>query len=43
VETGIGYSLTRSIVFKGVWQINRREGGAVRKDALGAVQVLYWF
>jgi hypothetical protein len=43
VETGIGYSLTRSIVFKGVWQVNRRDGGRVRKDSLGAVQVLYWF
>ncbi len=43
VETGIGYSLTRSIIFKGVWQVNGRDGGRVRKDSLGAVQVLYWF
>jgi hypothetical protein len=42
-ETGFGYSLTRNIVFKGVWQKNGRDGGRVRKDALFAGQVLYWF
>ena len=43
LETGVGYSLTRSIILKGVWQVNHRDGGRVRKDSLGAVQVLYWF
>ena len=42
-ETGIGYSLTRNITFKGVWQKNGRDGGRVRKDAYFAGQVLYWF
>ncbi|HEX6163870.1 MAG TPA: hypothetical protein VFZ31_10920 [Vicinamibacterales bacterium] len=42
-ETGIGYSLTRNITFKGVWQKNGRDGGRVPKDALFAGQVLYWF
>jgi hypothetical protein len=42
-ETGIGYSLTRNITFKGVWQKNGRDGGRVRKDAFFAGQVLYWF
>ncbi len=42
-ETGVGYSLTRNVVFKGVWQKNGRDGGRVRKDALFAAQVLYWF
>jgi hypothetical protein len=42
-ETGVGYSLTRNITFKGVWQKNGRDGGRVQKDALFAGQVLYWF
>jgi hypothetical protein len=42
-ETGVGYSLTRNVVFKGVWQKNGRDAGRVRKDALFAAQVLYWF
>jgi hypothetical protein len=42
-ETGLGYSLTRNITFKGVWQKNGRDGGRVRKDAFFAGQVLYWF
>ncbi|MBY0496696.1 MAG: hypothetical protein K2Y23_21015 [Cyanobacteria bacterium] len=42
-ETGIGYSLTRNLTFKGVWQKNGRDGGRVRKDAFFAGQVLYWF
>ena len=42
-ETGVGYSLTRNITFKGVWQKNGRDGGRVRKDAFFAGQVLYWF
>lgn len=42
-ETGVGYSLTRSILFKGAWQANRRDGGRVRKDSFFAGQVMYWF
>jgi hypothetical protein len=42
-EAGLGYSLTRNILFKGSWQKNGRDGGRVRKDALFAGQVLYWF
>jgi hypothetical protein len=42
-ETGLGYSLTRNLTFKGVWQKNGRDGGRVRKDAFFAGQVLYWF
>lgn len=43
VETGLGYSLTRNIMVKASWQKNGRDGGRVRKDALVAGQVLYWF
>jgi hypothetical protein len=43
VETGVGYSLTRNVIVKGVWQMNRRDGGRVRKDGLFAAQVMYWF
>jgi hypothetical protein len=43
VETGAGYSLTRNILIKGAWQKNARDGGRIRKDALIAGQVLYWF
>ena len=42
-ETGVGYSLTRNVIFKGVWQRNGRDGGRLRRDALFAGQVLYWF
>ena len=42
-ETGVGYSLTRNLTFKGTWQKNGRDGGRVRKDAFVAGQVLYWF
>jgi len=42
-ETGIGYSLTRRILFKGAWQKNGRDGGRVRKDSFFAAQVMYWF
>jgi hypothetical protein len=43
VETGVGYSLTRNVLVKGVWQMNVRDGGRVRKDGLFAAQVTYWF
>jgi hypothetical protein len=42
-ETGLGYSLSRNILFKGVWQRNGRDGGRIRRDSLFAAQVLYWF
>lgn len=42
-ETGVGYSVTRNILLKGVWQKNGRDGGRIRKDAIFAGQVLYWF
>lgn len=43
VETGLGYSVTRNITVKMSWQKNHRDGGRIRKDALVAGQVLYWF
>lgn len=42
-ETGMGYSLTRSLLIKGAWQKNARAGGRIRKDSLFAGQVMYWF
>jgi len=42
-ETAAGWSVTRNIMVKGAWQRNGRDGGRVRKDALFAAQVLYWF
>ena len=42
-ETGIGYSVTRNILFKGAFQRNGRDGGRVRRDSLFGAQVLYWF
>ena len=43
IETGVGYSVTRSILLKGAWQNNGRDGGRVRKDSFIAGQVMYWF
>ena len=42
-ETGVGYSVTRNLIVKGVWQRNGRDGGRVRRDSVFAAQVLYWF
>ncbi|HWI18908.1 MAG TPA: hypothetical protein VNT81_14245 [Vicinamibacterales bacterium] len=42
-ETGVGYSITRNVIVKASWQKNGRDGGRIRKDALYAGQVLYWF
>jgi hypothetical protein len=42
-ESGVGYNVTRNILAKGVWQMNGRDGGRVRKDGLFAGQVTYWF
>lgn len=43
LETAVAYSLTRAITVKAAWQKNSRDGGRVRKDALVAAQVMYWF
>ena len=43
LEAGVGYSVIRNLMLKGSWQLNDREGGRVRRDALVAAQVLYWF
>jgi hypothetical protein len=42
-ETAVGYSITRNVIAKGAWQMNGRDGGRVRQDALFAAQVVYWF
>jgi hypothetical protein len=42
-EIGAGYSITRNITLKTSWQHNARDGGRVREESLGAVQVIYWF
>jgi len=42
-ETAVGYSITRNVIAKGAWQRNGRDGGRVRRDALFAAQVVYWF
>jgi hypothetical protein len=43
IETGAGYSITRNIMVKGVFQKNNRDGGLVRHDSFFAGQVTYWF
>jgi hypothetical protein len=43
METGVGHSLTRNVIFKGSFQLNGRDGGRVHQDSLFAGQVLYWF
>ena len=43
VELGGGYAVIRNIVLKASWQHNVRDGGRVRRESLGAVQVVYWF
>jgi hypothetical protein len=42
-EAGVGWSITRNVMLKGSWQINQRRAGRVRRDSLGAAQLLYWF
>jgi len=42
-EGGVGYSITRNVIVKGSFQRNGRDGGRVRRDALFAGQVVYWF
>jgi hypothetical protein len=43
VEVGGGYYLRRNVIARATVQINRRDGGRVRKSTLPAVQLLYWF
>ncbi|MGE5242812.1 MAG: hypothetical protein ACM3SQ_01110 [Betaproteobacteria bacterium] len=43
VEVGGGYSLQRNLVLKISYQYNRRDGGRVRSEHLGATQLVFWF
>jgi hypothetical protein len=43
VEIGASYAVVRNVLVKGSWQRNLRDGGRVRTDTLGAMQVVYWF
>jgi hypothetical protein len=43
VEIGTAYSIIRNIIIKASWQRNTRDGGRIRRETLGAVQVVYWF
>jgi hypothetical protein len=43
LEAGVSYSIIRNVVLKGSVQRNTRDGGRIRRDTLGAVQVAYWF
>lgn len=43
VEVGGSYAITRNVTVKAAWQRNTRDGGRVLRDALGALQVVYWF
>jgi hypothetical protein len=42
-EVGAGYSIIRNVMVKGSWQRNLRDGGRVRRQTIGALQVVYWF
>jgi hypothetical protein len=43
VEVGIGYRVARPLTIKTSVQHATRDGGRVRKDTLGAMQVVLWF
>jgi hypothetical protein len=43
VEAGAGVSLAPRLRVKLAWQLDTRDGGRVRRDALVAAQVLSWF
>jgi hypothetical protein len=43
LEIGAGYAIIRNVIVKASWQRNVRDGGRVRRDTLGALQLLYWF
>jgi hypothetical protein len=42
-EVGAGYAVVRNVIVKASWQRNLRDGGRIRHDTLGALQLLYWF
>jgi hypothetical protein len=42
-EVGAGWSLQRNVMLKASWQRNLRDAGRVRRDTLGAAQLVYWF
>jgi hypothetical protein len=43
IEIGLSYSLLRNVAVKTSWQHNKRNGGRIRDEGLGALQVIYWF
>jgi hypothetical protein len=43
VEVGASYSIVRNVTVKASVQRNTRDGGRIRRDTLGAMQVVYWF
>lgn len=43
IEVGASYSIIRNVIVKASVQRNTRDGGRVRRDTLGAMQVVYWF
>lgn len=43
IEVGGGYYLQRNLVARVSLQMNRRDGGRVPSNNLGALQLLYWF
>ena len=43
VEIGGGYYLQRNLIARLTVQVNRRDGGRVRRSTLPALQLLYWF
>jgi hypothetical protein len=43
IEVGGGYYLQRNLVARVSWQHNARDDGRVRRDALMAAQLLFWF
>lgn len=42
-EVGAGWSVLRNVMVKASWQRNLRDAGRVRRDTLGAAQLVYWF
>jgi hypothetical protein len=42
-EVGAGWSIVRNVMIKASWQRNLRDAGRVRRETLGATQIVYWF
>lgn len=42
-EVGAGWSVVRNVMLKASWQRNLRDAGRIRRDSLGAAQIVYWF